>query len=201
MDVSRKTSAGLTRREFVQGLGSLGLGAAAVRVGEQVPANSPVHTVFLAAQPIWPTGRAEEKNLFVGFRAVFPGAADKEITLRVAASTVYRCFVNGKFGGYGPARAAHGYYRVDEWNLTDLLRPGQNVVAFEVAGYNVNSYYLLDQPSFLQAEITAGDKVLAATGSARNPFEAAILCERVQKVQRFSFQRPFSEAYRLAPQS
>jgi alpha-L-rhamnosidase len=199
MDGPRKTSAALTRREFVQGVGTLGLGVAAVRMGESMPAGPQVKTVFFAAQPVWPSGREEEKNLFVGFRAVFEPVADRRITLRAAASTIYRCFVNGKFCGYGPARAAHGYYRVDEWNLTDLLQPGKNVVAFEVAGYNVNSYYLLDQPSFLQAEITGGDKVLAATGSAGNPFEATILRERVQKVQRFSFQRPFSEVYRLGP--
>lgn len=195
----RETSVRLTRRDFVQGVGTLGLGAAAVRVGEPVPVKAQVNSAFLDAKPVWPSGMAEEKNLFVGFRAVFEPAADRRTTLRVAASTVYRCFVNGRFSGYGPARAAHGYHRVDEWNLTDLLRSGKNVVAFEVAGYNVNSYYLLDQPPFLLAEITAGNEVLAATGSARNPFEVAILHERVQKVQRYSFQRPFSEVYRLGP--
>ena len=74
-----------------------------------------------------------------------------------------------------------------------------NVVAFEVAGYNANSYYLLDQPSFLQAEVVAGGKVLASTDGSGAPFDATILKERVQKVQRYSFQRPFSEVYRLAP--
>ena len=76
-----------------------------------------------------------------------------------------------------------------------------NVVAFEVAGYNINSFYLLDQPSFLQAEVVAGDEVLAATGEDGKPFEAGVLGERVQKVQRYSFQRTFSEVYRLAPGS
>ena len=76
---------------------------------------------------------------------------------------------------------------------------GENVLAIEVAGYNVNSYYLLDQPAFLQAELTCGDDVLAATGSVKNSFEAMILPERVKKVQRYSFQRPFSEIYRPEP--
>ncbi len=79
------------------------------------------------------------------------------------------------------------------------LNPVINVVAFEVAGYNANSYYLLDQPSFLQAEVLAGGKVMAATGDKGPPFTATILKERVQKVQRYSFQRPFTEVYRLAP--
>lgn len=76
---------------------------------------------------------------------------------------------------------------------------GSNVVAFEVAGYNVNSYSLLDQPSFLQAEVISDGKVLASTAGNGAPFRATILNERVKKVQRYSFQRPFSEAYRLAP--
>jgi alpha-L-rhamnosidase len=163
--------------------------------------------VFQAGQPVWPKGRTTEMNLLVGFRAVIPARPEGEkVVLRVAASTLYRAHVNGAFVGHGPARAAHGFYRVDEWDVTEALGPGANVVSLEVAGYNVNSYYLLDQPSFLQAEVVAGDRVLAATGTARTehgaslaPFEAAILEHRVQKVQRYSFQRPFIEVYRLAP--
>ena len=79
---------------------------------------------------------------------------------------------------HGPARGPHGFFRVDEWDLTDRLQPGENVVAFEVAGYNVNSYSLLDQPSFLQAEVVAGGKVLASTDGKGAAFTATILKER-----------------------
>jgi alpha-L-rhamnosidase len=112
---------------------------------------------------------------------------------------LYRVFLNGHFLAHGPARGPHGFFRMDEWDLTDKLQSGVNVVAFEVAGYNVNSYSLLDQTSFLQAEVVAGGKVLASTDGNGAPFIATILKERVQKVQRYSFQRPFSEAYRLGP--
>ncbi len=155
-------------------------------------------TAFRSAQPVWPDGRQEEMNLMVGFRAKLTKPKAKPAVLRVAAATIYRVSVNGEFVGHGPARAAHGYYRVDEWDLTPRLRPGENVVAIEVAGYNVNSYYVLDQPSFLQAEVVSGDDVLASTGGAGARFEAGILDYRVQKVQRYSFQRPFIEVYRLA---
>ena len=150
---------------------------------------------FQSARPVWPTGRETERNLLVGFRATVTAPAAEPAVLRLTASTLYRVFLNGTFVGHGPARAGHGFYRVDEWPLA--LRAGANVVAVEVAGYNVNSFYLLDQPSFLQAEVVADDRVLAATGGAG--FEAAILPERVQKVSRYSFQRPFSEVWRLAP--
>ncbi len=154
---------------------------------------------FQAAKPVWPDGREREMNLSVRFRAVVNAPEQGPVRLRIAASTIYRAFVNGAFCGHGPARGPHGYYRVDEWDITGQLVPGTNVVAVEVAGYNVNSYYLLNQASFLQAEVLAGDTLLAATGNAEAPFVASILPERVQKVQRYSFQRPFVEVYQLYP--
>ncbi|MEI8043427.1 MAG: hypothetical protein WCL11_18605, partial [Verrucomicrobiota bacterium] len=155
---------------------------------------------FVSARPVWPKGRETEKNLFVGFRASFQVASPGRVVLRATGATLYRAFLNGQFLGHGPARGPHGFFRVDEWDLTDRLQPGDNVVAFEVAGYNANSYSLLDQPSFLQAEVVAADgKVLASTEGKGAPFTATILKERIQKVQRYSFQRPFSEAYRLTP--
>lgn len=154
---------------------------------------------FLSAKPVWPAGREKEKNVTAGFRATFERPANATVLLRATGSSLYRIYLNNEFIGHGPARGPHGWYRVDEIDLTGKLRPGANLVAFEVAGYNVNSFYLLDQPSFLQAEVVAGDRVLASTGSGSKPFEAVLLPERVQKVQRYSFQRPFSEAYRMAP--
>jgi alpha-L-rhamnosidase len=156
---------------------------------------------FRAATPVWPKGRETEMNLLVGFRAVIdaPPGGGKEVELHVAASTIYRAWLNGRFLGCGPARGPHGHYRVDVWKLSLKPRPGGNVVAIEVAGYNANGYYLLDQPSFCQAEVAAGDRVLASTAGEGRPFDARILDFRVQKVQRYSFQRPFIEVYRLAP--
>ncbi|MBI5094682.1 MAG: hypothetical protein HZB26_19880 [Candidatus Hydrogenedentes bacterium] len=154
---------------------------------------------FQSAKPIWPSGREAEKNLCVGFRAEFTAAAGQRVSLRLTASTLYRLYVNGVHTGYGPARGPHGFYRLDELDITDRLAPGANVVAVEVAGYNVNSYYLIDQPSFLQAEVTSNGKVIASTAGDGAQFIAHILTERVQKAQRYSFQRPFAEVYHLAP--
>jgi len=151
---------------------------------------------FERAQAIWPTGRQTEKNLFVGFRAVFECPAQRDAVLRIAASSLYRVYLNGDFVGHGPARGPHGYSRVDEWPLD--CRSGQkNVLAVEVAGYNVNSYYLLDEPAFLQAEVVSKGEILASTSSDGTAFEATILDHRLQKVQRYSFQRPFIEYYRM----
>lgn len=156
---------------------------------------------FIAARPIWPAGREREKNLSVGFRALFAAPASQRAVLRITGSSLYRVFLNGDFVGHGPARGPHGHYRVDEWDLAGRLGAGTNVVAIEVAGYNVNSYYLLDQPAFVQAEVVADGQVLAATGGSGAGFDAQVLPERVQRVQRYSFQRPFSEVYGLAPET
>jgi alpha-L-rhamnosidase len=195
-----------TRRGIIQGMAVTVAQAlspvpqAGATVGQtQAAVPLPPQPTFASAQPVWPQGREREKNLFVGFRASFDAAGRRPIVLRATGSTIYRMFVNGAFRGYGPARGPHGYYRVDEWDLTPALLAGRNSIAFEVAGYNVNSYYLIDQPSFLQAEVVAGASVLASTAGSGEHFEAGILSERIQKVQRYSFQRPFSEIYRLRP--
>ena len=152
---------------------------------------------FGAAKPVWPEGREKEWNCQVGFTAEFVGAAAKGAVLRYTGATMCRVFLNGEFLGYGPARAAHGFARVEELPLGGRTKEGLNVLAVEVAGYNCDSFYTVRQPSFLQAEIIAGDgRVIAATG-VNGGFSARIVKERVKKVQRFSFQRPFSEAYEL----
>jgi len=152
---------------------------------------------FDSAYPIWPEGRETEKNLFVGFRAVFDCSEQQYPILRIAASSLYRVYLNGQFIGHGPARGPHGFCRVDEWPLGSYLHE-RNVMAIEVAGYNVNSFYLLDEPAFLQAEVVSGGRILASTAGKGANFKAAVLKHRIQKVQRYSFQRPFIEYYRLS---
>ncbi len=131
-------------------------------------------------------------NRFVGFRALL---TRRPATLRIAASTLYRAHLNGRFIGCGPARAAHGHFRVDEWPLD--APPGLHaLLAVEVAAYNVNSYYTLDQPAFLSAEVfDESGRVIAATGDGS--FAAHALDDHVQKVERYSVARTFSEVFCL----
>ena len=167
--------------------------------GNPGPVQSSENVEFNSALPVWPMGKSLEKNSFVCFRALYE-RPDGAVSVRVAASSRYRLYVNGTFAGHGPARGPHGWYRVDEWPVAHLLVNGDNIFVIEAAGYNVNSYYLLDQPSFVQAEIVSDGTVLCATGTANGSFKAMILPERVRKVQRYSFQRPFIEYYRLGPE-
>jgi alpha-L-rhamnosidase len=153
---------------------------------------------FTAAVPVWPAGRERELNLLVEFRAGFTLARGQKALLRVTGATVYRVWLDGHFAGYGPARAGQGVFRIDEWNLGSDRAVGPHTLVIEVAGYNCNSYALLDQPSFLQAELVVAGNVVAATGGqAGAAFTAFLRHDRVQRVQRYSFQRPFSEVWRL----
>ncbi len=206
-----KKQVALSRRRFLSGsavatMASIELprrlaAHTSVSGAESGPASESSWIAFRSARPIWPEGREKEMNLWVGFRAVFQAPAGKHVYLRMAGCTFYRVYLNGKFHGWGPARGPKNHFRVDLWDITPHLTPGENFVCVEVAGYNVNSYYVLDQPSFLQAEVTTDTEVLASTAGAGRPFEAKILSQRVQKVQRYTFQRTFSEAYHLEPQS
>ena len=151
---------------------------------------------FSEAIPVWAQGREKEKNLTLSFREVIPTGKVQDAYIRIAASTDYRLRVNGEFVAHGPSVAAHDFYRVDCYDLKPYLKRGENLLALEVAGYNESSYYLLNQPSFLQAEVEVNGEVVAATGKA---FEAYDLGQRKADVERFSFQRPFVEYYTLTP--
>ena len=150
---------------------------------------------FVAAKPVWAEGRETERNLTLAFREVIESEKVDEAYIRLTASCDYRLRVNGLFVAHGPCVAAHDYYRMDCIDIKPYLQAGKNVVGIEVAGYNDDNYYLLNQPSFLQAEIEINGKMVAATGSE---FEAYDLRQRKQDVPEFSFQRPHTEHYILS---
>ena len=170
---------------------------------------------FQAAMPVWPAGMAEEMNVSAGFYGRFH-LTEKEkgkLTLFITGSSLYRVFLNGEFLCHGPARAAHGYSRVDEIQLPERLLRAHNSLAVEAAGFCIESFYLLNQPSFLQAELRCGEQVLLRTVPSNDAkalgfpetdmlrtegiFRAALLSDRIRKVQRYSYQRVFLEAYRM----
>ncbi|MBR3677404.1 MAG: family 78 glycoside hydrolase catalytic domain [Alistipes sp.] len=149
---------------------------------------------FEKAVAVWSEGREKEQNLTLSFREVVEVKGVERAYVRLTASCDYRMRINGEFVAHGPSVAAHDFYRVDCYDVTNYLREGRNIVAIEVAGYNTPSYYLLDQPSFLQAEVEVDGRVVAATGKE---FRAYDLAQRVADVPKFSFQRPHTEQYNL----
>ena len=140
--------------------------------------------MFQKAIPVW---HDAGRNTHLIFRAEgdFSGA-----TVRISSADFYKVYIDGAFLGYGPARTAKGYARVDEYALTSGSR-----ITIEVAGYGCSSWATARQQSFCCAEITRDGAVLAATG-----FDFACLrnCQRRQNVERFSLQRHFGEVYDMA---
>jgi alpha-L-rhamnosidase len=157
-------------------------------------------TYFKSARPIWAAGMEKEMNITLGFRAVFDVRNLNKVELTVTGCSLYRVFVNGDFTAHGPARGPKGFFRVDQLDITDKLIIGENIITIEVVGYNINSFYLIEQSPFIQAEVILGGKVIASTAGEGSSFKAKLCKERIQKVQRYSFQRTFSEAYRLCPE-
>ena len=149
---------------------------------------------FIKAKPIWLEQLEHEMNLQAGFKTTVRAEPEKTYRMVIAAAYVYRLYINGSFVCYGPARAAHGYARVDRVDITPHLVPGKNTIALETVGYNVCNYYLIKQPSFLCAEILEDDRVICATGYDFTGFR---LTERVQKCLRYSYQRPFPDVWEL----
>ena len=149
---------------------------------------------FDMAKPVWSEGREKERNLTLTFRETVKVGRVGEASIRLTASCDYRLRINGEFVAHGPCVAAHDFYRIDTYDIKPYLRRGKNAITIEVAGYNCPSYYLLDQPSFLQAEIEVDGKMVAATG---RDFTAYDYGERVADVPKFSFQRPYTEYYRI----
>lgn len=141
---------------------------------------------------IYLKGYASQINRLAKFTLPLLGA--EETTLRLAAGASFRVTVNGAFVFYGPLRAAHGQAVVHTLNLTPYLTAGENLLSVEVTAYNVNSYYLVDEPAFFAAEVVRGGKTVATASD----FSSFLVQAKEQKVQKYSYQRDFVEVYDLS---
>lgn len=153
---------------------------------------------FIKARPVWECGTEKVINRSIALYTEIANEG-KPVVLAIAAHCSFTVLLNGEIIAHGPARAGHGYYRVDELVLTDKLTKMNNVLCIRVAGYNVNSFHYLDKPSFVCAELLVDGEVVAYTDAPCVGFETQRIFERMQKVQRYSFQRHPVECYDLAP--
>lgn len=144
--------------------------------------------------PIWMKDGQGEKNLNLAFVTVIDQISENT-KLYIAAENVYRLFVNGALAGYGPVRAAQGYTRIAEYPLSEYAGRGRAVIVAEVAAYNVNTYCTVMDPPFFAAEVRTGE--ITAASTEYGDFTAYLLTDRVQKAQRYSFQRAFTENYHM----
>ncbi len=145
---------------------------------------------FLKAQPIFLKNQSQVQNTFAVFRTEIEDIQNTHIY--ITSFSFYKLTVNGHFVSFGPARTAKNYARVDVIALSDYAQGGKNEILIEVAGYYCKTLSTVKQTSFLCAEIRNEDTVLAATGYDFEGFEPAC---KIQKVERYSRQRHFTEIW------
>jgi len=157
----------------------------------------PNYYKFKKALPVWDTSLREEMNISLSFVAELETTGkENDATVSVAVADSYILRVNGETVAYGPARCAKDFFRVDEINILPYLKAGKNIVAIRAAAYNTNSFVVEQTKGFLCAELVVDGKVAAATGDSG--FKTYRVCERIQRANRISFQRPFTELYDLS---
>ena len=150
---------------------------------------------FDAAEPIWTAAERGEINSTIAFTSHFEWDGKAPLQLRLAGCSIFKVFVNGKFAAYGPARGPHGWFRMDEWDISRVARKGDNRLGIVGVAYNTTTYYIVEHEPFLQAEVLSGGKVVRATGDGKWD---ANFTGRVRKTQRYSLQRAQSEVYEVS---
>ena len=151
-------------------------------------------SMFKEAKPIWIESKKKDYNKLCGFLLKFHKAESSEYVLHVAAADCYQCYLNGTFLLAGPARSAKGYFRLDSLPIGEKLRDGENILVFLVASYHVNTFQYADNDGFLQAEVFCNGKSLIGTDRYTLVFDVP---EHIQKTLRYSFQRAFTEVWKL----
>lgn len=139
---------------------------------------------------IWAKQLREEMNvcLVFGLNAKIEGKTE----LRLSSNVCFRLSADGEMIGYGPRRKAHGRAAVNVYDLSAYR--GRTIrIEAELVSYRVTNFYIVDQPPFFAAELVSEGKVVADSFD----FEAYRNLSKLQKVQRFSYQRGFIEAYKI----
>lgn len=141
---------------------------------------------MLQARPIW----IESKECEMNIHAVFCTRVEteKDATLHIGGTVFYRVYINGAFVGAGPARTAKGYIREDIL----AVGSGKSEIVIEAVGYHCCSLSTVCQTSFIMAEVEWDGKVIASTGK---DFKGFLPKCKVQKVERYSVQRHFTEIW------
>lgn len=133
---------------------------------------------------IWAKGLSERLNTTVAFTLDLK--KDSDFTLKTAVASCYKIYLDGKFFAFGPQRAAHGFARLMQYSSR------ARHITVEVYSPYINSFCWIKQKPFFACELIADEKSYSA-----EDFECYFLNDRLQKVQRYSFQRCFVENYRI----
>lgn len=157
-------------------------------------ATRPIDRSF-QAQWIWSNVATLEPFQFVRFRKTFDLAAiPAEATAYITADTFYRLWINGQLAMHGPARSSAGKATVDPVDVTQYLKPGENMVVAQAFHGNCPFEALAQAPGFLcELEITSGGtRQVVATDAT---WQATEISAWNRQSPRFSFQRGWMEDY------
>ncbi len=106
----------------------------------------------LSAQWIW--GSEQYPNAYCCFRRAFeaPEPALRAV-LRITADTSYMAWLNGRYIGQGPGPFVRNTRPVDEYDLTDIMRGGTNLLAVLGNWWGVRSHSRPEGNAGLLAEL------------------------------------------------
>ena len=110
----------------------------------------------------------------------------RSFSLSLVAGSVFKLYVDGKAGFFGPMRAAHGYARVHR------ISGEGRYLAVIVNHPGIRTFCWLREDPYFACTVTSGDRTWTT-----DDFSAYALPERTRKVLRYAYQRAFSEVYRV----
>ncbi len=94
---------------------------------------------------IWTAEARNQRHYFMFARRRFRlGRGLKKALLHISACDHYRLYVNGEYQGRGPQRGDPKWQTYDTYNITSLLKAGENSVAVQVYRYGVLNNYTRD---------------------------------------------------------
>lgn len=111
---------------------------------------------------IWTDSADSVRNSYIRARRSFSleSRPDRAV-LAASADSKYKLYVNGVYVGKGPVRSGDGYVYYDTHEITGLLRPGLNAVAFLVHHFGESTFgYVPAAPGLIcRLDIQHGDRV------------------------------------------
>ena len=135
---------------------------------------------------------ASIENTMNGSMAMAVDLPDDARLLEIAGASEYQCFLNGDFLLYGPERGAKGRFYVDE---ALLKGSGPRRLSIFLTGSNAKGYERVNEKPFLFYRIyDERGNILRKTSTDDRVYVSPF---RLEKVARFSYQRAFSESYRM----
>lgn len=134
---------------------------------------------------VWANELQNQMNVSLAF--VLELEQEGTCELQVSAADCYKIYLDGQFLAFGPQRAAHGYARIAHYTAKAKR------IVVEVHSHFVQTFCWIKQNPFFACQVAVNGRTYTA-----EDFTCYRLTDRVQRVQRYSYQRAFTEIYRMA---